>query len=102
MNPFVAAPDKPAIVVGEREMSYRDLDRTSRLTALALTKLGLVRGETVAILAPNSPEFFIPAWAAQRSGLYFTPIGRHLKASEIAYILADSGARALLDRKSVV
>ena len=104
MNPFVetrAAPDKPAIVVGEREMSYRDLDRTSRLTALALAKLGLARGETVAILAPNTPEFFVPAWAAQRSGLYFTPIGRHLRASEIAYILADSGARALFVDQSL-
>lgn len=104
MNPFVetrAAPDKPAIIVGEREMSYRDLDRTSRLTALALAKLGVARGETVAILAPNSPEFFVPAWAAQRSGLYFTPIGRHLKASEIAYILADSGARVLFADRSL-
>ena len=104
MNPFVetrATPDKLAIVVGEREMSYRDLDRTSRLTALALAKLGLARGETVAILAPNSPEFFIAAWAAQRSGLYFTPIGRHLRASEIAYILADSGARALFVDQSL-
>jgi long-chain acyl-CoA synthetase len=98
MNPFVetrATPDKLAIVVGEREMSYRDLDRNSRLTALALSKLGIAHGETVAILAPNAPEFFIPAWAAQRSGLYYTPIGRHLKVSEIAYILGDSGARAL-------
>jgi long-chain acyl-CoA synthetase len=98
MNTFVetrATPDKSAIVVGEREMSYRDLDRNSRLTALAFSKLGLAHGETVAILAPNAPEFFVAAWAAQRSGLYYTPIGRHLKASEIAYILGDSGARAL-------
>jgi long-chain acyl-CoA synthetase len=98
MNPFFETrgdPDKTAIAVGERTMSYRALDMSSRAIAEALRELGLGRGDGIAILASNGPEFFTAAWAAQRSGLYYTPIGRHLKAAEIAYILADSGAKAL-------
>ena len=102
MNPFAETrdnPDKPAIIVGDNVMSYRELDAASRAAAAALRPRGLTRGDVIAILAPNCPEFFIAAWAAQRSGLYYTPIGRHLKPAEIAYILADSGAKALfLDR----
>ena len=104
MNPFFEsreAPDKTAIIVGERTMSYRALDLASRALAEALREVGLERGDGIAILAPNVPEFFIAAWAAQRSGLYYTPIGSHLKAGEIGYILADSGAKALLVEKTL-
>ena len=98
MNPFAQTrdnPDKPAIIVGEQAMSYRELDLSSRAAASSLRRRGLTRGDVIAILAPNATTFFVAAWAAQRSGLYYTPIGRHLKPAEIAYILADSGARAL-------
>jgi long-chain acyl-CoA synthetase len=98
MNPFAQTrdnPDKPAIIVGEEAMSYRELDLSSRAAASSLRRRGLTRGDVIAILAPNATTFFVAAWAAQRSGLYYTPIGRHLKPAEIAYILADSGARAL-------
>ena len=73
MNPFFEtreAPDKTAIIVGERTMSYGVLDLASRALAEALCEVGLDRGDGIAILAPNVPEFFIAAWAAQRSGLY--------------------------------
>src|ERR1700751_334650 len=98
MNPFAQTPnnpDRPAIIVGEEAMSYRELDLSSRLAASSLRLRGLKRGAVIAILAPNAATFFVAAWAAQRSGLYYTPIGRHLKPAEIAYILGDSGARAL-------
>src|SRR6201998_2331565 len=98
MNPFVETrdnPDKLAIIVREEAMSYRVLDFSSRAAAASLRGRGLARGDVVAILAPNGAAFFVAAWAAQRSGLYYTPIGRHLQAGEIAYILADSGAKAV-------
>src|ERR1700739_2829207 len=98
MNPFVETrdnPDKLAIIVREEAMSYRVLDFSSRAAAASLRGRGLARGDVVAILAPNGAAFFVAAWAAQRSGLYYTPIGRHLKPAEIAYMLSDSGASAL-------
>ena len=104
MNPFAETrdnPDKPAIIVGEEAMSYRALDFSSRAAAASLRRRGLVRGDVVAILAPNGTAFFVAAWAAQRSGLYYTPIGRHLKPAEIAYIISDSGAKALFVESSL-
>jgi long-chain acyl-CoA synthetase len=104
MNPFAETrddPDKPAIIVGDESMSYCDLDAGSRAAAASLRRRGLVRGDVIGILAPNGAAFFVAAWAAQRSGLYYTPIGRHLKPAEIAYILADSGAKALFVDRSL-
>jgi long-chain acyl-CoA synthetase len=104
MNPFAETrdnPDKPAVIVGEEVMSYRALDLGSRAAAASLRRRGLARGDVVAILAPNGAAFFVAAWAAQRSGLYYTPIGRHLNPAEIAYILGDSGAKALFVEDSL-
>src|ERR1700747_3097027 len=104
MNPFAQTrdnPDRPAIIVGEEAMSYRELDLSSRVAASSRHRRGLKRGDVIAILAPNGAAFFVAAWAAQRSGLYYTPIGRHLKPAEIAYILADSGAKALFVDRSL-
>src|ERR1700739_2059621 len=104
MNPFVETrdnPDKLAIIVREEAMSYRVLDFSSRAAAASLRRYGLARGDVVAILAPNGAAFFVAAWAAQRSGLYYTPIGRHLKPAEIAYIISDSGAKALFVESSL-
>src|ERR1700741_4900585 len=104
MNPFAQTrdnPDKPAIIVGEELMSYRELDLGSRAAASSLRRRGLKRGDVIAILAPNAATFFVAAWAAQRSGLYYTPIGRHLKPAEIAYILADRGPKGPLVARSV-
>jgi acyl-CoA synthetase (AMP-forming)/AMP-acid ligase II len=87
MNPFAETrdnPDKPAIIVGDNVMSNRELDAASRAAAAALRERGLTRGDVIAILVPNGPQFFIAAWAAQRPGLYYAPIGRHLKPVEIA------------------
>src|SRR5205823_14113112 len=47
-------------------------------------------------LYPLSLHDALPIWAAQRSGLYFTPISTQLGAEEVAYILADSGASVLV------
>jgi acyl-CoA synthetase (AMP-forming)/AMP-acid ligase II len=44
----------------------------------------------------NRLEFFPVVWAAQRSGLLYTPVNWHLSADEAAYIVADCGARLLV------
>lgn len=97
MHPFIhstATPDKPAVIVGDATLTYAELDTFSRRLAAALFATGIARGDTIAIMTPNCTSFFVIAWAAQRSGLYYVPLGYHLRASEIAYVLADSGAKA--------
>ena len=51
--------------------------------------------DAVAILVENSPRFFEVCWAAQRAGLYYTPISTHLTAEEAAYIIDNSDSRVL-------
>jgi acyl-CoA synthetase (AMP-forming)/AMP-acid ligase II len=91
-------PDKPAIVMdasGEM-VTYAELEAESARLARAWRAAGLRPGDGVALLVENHPRFLVAAWAAQRSGLYFTPISTQLGADEVRYILSDSGASVLV------
>ena len=91
-------PDKPAtIMAGSGEMvTYRQLEERSIQLARAWRRAGLRPGDHVALLSENHPRFHEVYWAAARSGLYLTPISRHLSAAEAAYIVNDCGAEALV------
>ncbi|HEY0538190.1 MAG TPA: acyl-CoA synthetase [Actinoallomurus sp.] len=90
-------PDKPAIVManGDQMTTFAELDRRSRQVATWLRRQGLGPKDHVALLMDNRPEFIEVAWAAQRSGLYYTPVNWHLTEDEVAYVVGDSGARVL-------
>jgi acyl-CoA synthetase (AMP-forming)/AMP-acid ligase II len=94
----VTSPDKPAyIMAGSGEtVTYAQLEVRSNRAAHLLRSHGLRPGDAVAVLMHNHPCFMEVIWAAQRAGLIFTTISTHLTAAEIAYILRDCGARALL------
>ena len=83
-------------------VSYAELDQASNRVARLLRRLGLERGQSIAVLIENNPRFFEVCWAAQRAGLYYTPISTHLKAEEAAYIIDDCDARALFTSRAMV
>ncbi|MEV0358851.1 acyl-CoA synthetase [Nocardia sp. NPDC050697] len=91
-------PDKAAVVVAEtgETLSYRQLEENSVRLARHLHEAGLRRGDHLALLSGNDPKVYEVYWAALRSGLYITAVNRHLSAPEIAYIVNDCGARALI------
>jgi fatty-acyl-CoA synthase len=91
-------PDHPAVVMtgSGRVVTYGQLDDRSAALASALHGLGLRKGDVVAMLSDNAAECFEIYWACMRSGLYITPVNRNLNADEIAYIVSDSGAKALI------
>jgi len=91
-------PDKPAVIDGStgQSMSYRELDERSNRLAQLLYAQGLRRGDCIAMLLENHIRFFEVAWAAFRSGLLLTAVNRFLTADEVAYIVHDSGARAVI------
>ena len=96
-NPLARHPDKPALIMawsGE-VVTYRDLDRRSNQVAHLLRNSGLKQGDVVALCMDTNRHFHEILWALQRSGLLFLPISTRLLPGEIAYILKDSGARAL-------
>lgn len=90
------APDRPALVCGDLQLSYGFLDAEANRLAHVFKSRGLARGEHVAALLANGTLSFIMAWAAYRSGLYFTPIPNTLSAPEAAYIVSNSEARIVI------
>src|SRR3954451_7732580 len=98
-----STPDKPALVVGDAVRTYGALaDRSARL-ATVLRSRGVPADGTgaVAAMVPNGFEFFETAAAACRAEARFLPVNWHLKADELAYILADSGAQVLVAHESL-
>ncbi len=93
----VESPDKAAVIMARSgaELTYRQLDQRSCQLAQYWYSRGLRPGDHVCILMENNIRFFEVFWAAIRSGLYFTTINRYLKVDEAAYIVNDSGAKAL-------
>ncbi len=91
-------PDKPAYIIAEtgRTLTFGELDRLSNQGAQLFFSLGLRPGDHVAFLLENDLPFVVVAWAAQRAGLIYTAISRYLKADEIAYIVADCGAKVFI------
>ena len=74
-------------------ISYDAVFRTTRAAAGGLGALGIGRGDVAAILSANRPEWAIADYACLCSGVRDIPIYPSLTASQIAYILRDSGAR---------
>ena len=90
--------DKPAVIMAGSgaSLSYAELERQSNKIAHLFRARGLRPGDHIAILMENRLEFFPVVWAAQRCGLFYTPVNWHLSADEAAYIVADCGARLLV------
>ena len=91
-------PDKVAVTLVEtgESVTYRELDERSVRLAHVLWDAGLRPGDVVALLTENNVRAFEVYWAAMRSGLYITAVNHNLAAEEVAYIVDDSGAKALV------
>jgi long-chain acyl-CoA synthetase len=92
-----STPDKPAVIMDDgRTLTYRELDEASNRVAHLFRAAGLRRGDHIAFVIENRPELFVVAWAAQRSGLYYTATSTRLGVDELQYIVEDCGARILV------
>ena len=76
-------------------ISHADVLRRVRQLSLALTALGVKRGDRVAIMSENCPEWAIADWACLCSGVTDVPIYPTLPAEQIVHPLNDSGAVVL-------
>ena len=90
-------PDRPAVLRGERLVwRYRELaDRVARLAG-HLRALGLAAGDRVAIVMRNDVAYLESLYAVWWAGLAAVPINAKLHAGEVAFILDDAGASALI------
>jgi fatty-acyl-CoA synthase len=89
-------PHRTALIHREQPTDYRTLyTRVTRL-AHALRARGVRRGDRVAHLGPNHPAYVETLFATGTLGAVFVPLNTRLTGPEIAYQLADSGAKVLI------
>jgi len=90
-----AAQSRAVIVAYGDTISYGELYGRSRRVAAVLYEAGLRRGDGVALVLPNRPEFLEITWGCQLSGLYYSAVNTHFTAGEVAYVLDDCEAQAV-------
>lgn len=90
-------PRAVALVDGDtgRTLTYGELERSVAELTESLYDLGLRRGDRVALLMENSPEFIEIMLATANLGAVVVPVSFRLSPAEIAYLLEDSGATLL-------
>src|SRR5216683_4169788 len=90
------SPDGEALVCGERRMKWREVAEQSAQIAAGFQKLGLQRGDRVAVLLGNRIEFVLTLFAAAHAGLITVLLSTRQQKPEIAYVLTDCGAQLLI------
>src|SRR5690349_9880453 len=88
--------DAPAIVFEGRTITHRQFAERAFRLANALRGLGVARGDRVAVLAQNCPEYMEAYAAAELGGWIAVTVNYRLAAPEISYILADSAPKVLI------
>jgi fatty-acyl-CoA synthase len=83
-------PDKPAILFEGEKISYMELHRRANRTSCWLQSLGIKKGDRVAVMLNNCPEFIELYLACSRLGAIFVPVNFRLAIPELAYTLKNS------------
>jgi len=89
-----------AICYGQKKLTYDELDDASDNFCSSLMRLGIEKGQRVAILLFNRPEFIISYFGILKAGATIVPLNTMLKTEEIRYMLEDAGAVAIVTSSS--
>jgi long-chain acyl-CoA synthetase len=89
-------PDGEALICGTRRMTWREVALASACVAAGLRKIGLQRGDRVALLLGNRIEFVLAMLGAAHLGIVTVLLGTRQQKPEIAYVLTDCGAKLLI------
>ncbi|MFL6289971.1 MAG: amino acid adenylation domain-containing protein, partial [Thermoanaerobaculia bacterium] len=91
-------PEAVALSMGDRELTYGELDRESDLLARSLRGMGVGPEVVVGVCLERSPELVVAMLAVWKAGGAYLPLDPALPEERRAYILEDSGARAVIGR----
>ena len=80
----------------KRQFTYKQFEAAVQRTARMLAAHGVGKGDVVSLLLPNSVEYVIAYFACWQIGALAGPINSLLKSQEIAYVISNSEAKALL------
>ena len=89
-------PEKIYLYFKEQEITYEDFNKQVNKTAHCLWDLGIRKGDNVAIMLPNCPEFLYTWFGLNKIGAVEVPINHRLGAQEVKYILSHSEAKAIV------
>ena len=87
---------KTAIVFGKRRLSYAELEESSNKIANALIRLGINKGDRVALLLPNSPEFVVTYFGIVKIGGVAVLLDTKYKVSELASLFDNCQPKVLV------
>lgn len=93
---------RTAIVSGERRITYDELDKASNKIANALIGLGVERGDRVATLLTNSPEFVNVYFGVIKTGAIAVPLDTRYKPVELASLFANCRPKVLIGESAVL
>jgi len=91
-------PDQPAIIMASsgETVTFGEYEARCNQVAHLLRDAGLRRGDHIAVFMENSTRLLEIEGGAERVGLYYTLVNTYLSADEVAYIVANSQAKALI------
>lgn len=92
------AGDMLALATDTERITYTELSAAARALAAGLIALGVAPADRVAIWLPNSVDWLVAHWAATLAGAILVPLNTRNRPEEVRYILAHSGAAALVMR----
>src|SRR4029077_15131763 len=79
----------------DRQITYQDFYRLVQVSARKLTALGAGKGDRVALLMLNSPEYLELYYSTAMAGAVIVPLNTRWHINEIIYTLIDSGSKIL-------
>jgi amino acid adenylation domain-containing protein len=92
--------DAIAVVDGERELSYADLDARSDALAATMIERGVGAGDRVGLLLEKSLESVVAIYATLKAGAAYVPLDDQAPVRRLAYIVSDAGIRCLVSSQA--
>ncbi|MDY7019622.1 MAG: AMP-binding protein [Chloroflexota bacterium] len=92
-------PQKTAVILGSRKLTYGQLEEASNKSANILMEVGVGRGDHVAILMSHTPEWVISYFGVIKAGGIAILLGSMLKVPELDSLLRDSNTKILMTEK---
>ncbi|MGX7673493.1 amino acid adenylation domain-containing protein [Plantactinospora sp. DSM 117369] len=95
-------PDAVALIDGERQLGYAELDRRAAGLARRLAARGVRPGDVVAVAVPRSAELVVALLGVLKAGAAYLPLDVTHPRERLSVVLADSGARAVVSTVDVL
>ncbi|MDF3303420.1 amino acid adenylation domain-containing protein [Rhodococcus sp. T2V] len=92
----VERPDAVAVTSGDQSLTYADLDERSAAVAASLSEAGVVAGDVVAVVLPQSPDLIAAIIGVVRAGGVYLPVDPQYPAERIQYLLDDAKPVAVI------